>query len=291
MVETKTLLAASLGVVKEMLKPPEGLLQKASNVPNTETAPPHPGVLDDYAQSFLADDVKTKVPPAMVPVRALGTQHRERIAAHLQALDRDDRYFRFGYSATDEHIQRYVDGLDFERDDVFGVFNRKLELIAVAHLAFAPEQSPEECAESCAEFGVSVAKDARGLGLGSCLFDRAAMHARNEGVQLMFIQALSENAIMLGIARKAGAEVESMGAESEAYLRLPPANFDSRLTEMLEEQIAQADYLLKSQAKQFWEFLAEVRQVRRGLVESAKETIKESINESIKETLKETGNY
>ena len=276
MVETKTLLAASLGAVKGMLTPPEGLLQEAPNTLNAlgfedgHNAPSHPNALDDYAQTFLADEVKTKVPPAMVPVRALGTQHRDRIQMHLQSLDRDDRYFRFGYSATDEHIQRYVEGLDFERDDVFGVFNRKLELIAVAHLAFAPDQCPSECAESCAEFGVSVAKDARCLGLGSCLFDRAAMHARNEGVQLMFIQALSENAVMLGIARKAGATVEHMGAESEAYLRLLPSNLDSRVTEMLEEQIAQADYLLKSQAKQFWEFLAEVRQVRKALVATVK---------------------
>lgn len=287
MVETKTLLAASLGAVKGMLTPPDGLLQEASHAQtalhaeSAQNVASHPGTLDDYAQAYLADDIKTKVPPTMVPVRALGVQHRERIAAHLRALNPGDRYFRFGYGATDEHIQRYVDGLDFERDDVFGVFNRKLELIAVAHLAFAPEQSPSACAESCAEFGVSVAKDARGLGLGSCLFDRAAMHARNEGVQLMFIQALSENAVMLGIARKAGAEVEHMGVESEAYLRLPPSNLDSRMTEMLEEQIAQADYLLKSQAKQFWEFLAEVRQVRKALVESAKETIQETIKEAV----------
>ena len=281
MIETKTLLAASLGAVKDMLTPPEGLLHRDTDAPSTENAPPQSGVLDDYAQAFLADDIKTKVLPALVPVRALGTQHRERIAAHLCALNPDDRYFRFGYGATDEHIHRYVTGLDFERDDVFGVFNRKLELIAVAHLAFAPDQCPTACAETCAEFGVSVAKEARGLGLGTCLFDRAAKHARNEGVQLMFIQALSENAVMLGIARKAGAEVEHMGAESEAYLRLPPSNLDSRLTEMLEEQIAQADYLLKSQAKQFWEFLAEVRTVRKGLVESAKETIQDTIKEAV----------
>ena len=281
MLETKTLLAASLGAVKELLSPPDSVLSANAQLQNETQVP---GALDDVAESYLPDDVKAKVHPTMVPVRALNPQHRERIAVHLLAMDPDDRYYRFGYAASDEHIQRYVDGLDFERDDVFGVFNRKLELIAVAHLAFAPDQCPTACAETCAEFGVSVAKDARGLGLGSCLFDRAAKHARNEGVQLMFIQALSENTVMLGIARKAGATVERMGTESEAYLRLLPANFDSRLTEMLQEQIAQADYALKSQAKQFWEFLAEVRMVRKGLVESAKATIKESIKESVKET-------
>src|SRR6266702_3333280 len=54
--------------------------------------------------------------------------------------------------------------------------------------------------KSCAEFGVSVLKKARGRGYGSRLFDRAVMHARNEGVELLFIHALSENTAMLKIA-------------------------------------------------------------------------------------------
>ena len=55
-----------------------------------------------------------------VPIRSLGPSHRERIGAHLRALDRADRYLRFGYSATDEHIARYVASLDFDRDEIFG---------------------------------------------------------------------------------------------------------------------------------------------------------------------------
>jgi hypothetical protein len=45
----------------------------------------------------------------IVPIRSLGPSHRDRIAAHLVALDADDRYLRFGYPATDEQIGRYVD--------------------------------------------------------------------------------------------------------------------------------------------------------------------------------------
>jgi hypothetical protein len=55
---------------------------------------------------------------------------------HLLALPPPDRYLRFGYAASDEQIGRYVDQLNFERDELFGIFNRKLELIAMAHLAF-----------------------------------------------------------------------------------------------------------------------------------------------------------
>ena len=130
---------------------------------------------------------------AWVPIRSLAPRHRPRIAVHLLALNEHDRYLRFGYAASEEQIRRYVELLDFERDEIFGIFNRRLELIAMAHLAFMHE--PE--GPSGAEFGVSVLKKARGRGYGARLFDRAVMHARNEGVELMFIHALSENTCLL----------------------------------------------------------------------------------------------
>ena len=179
-------------------------------------------------------------------------------------LDGHDRYLRFGFAASDEQIQRYTDRLNFEVDEVFGIYNRRLELIAMAHLAF----SADEDLSACAEFGVSVSKSARGRGYGARLFDRAATHARNEGVSRMFIHALSENAAMLKIARNAGAVVVRDGSESEAHLHLPPATLDTRLTEMLAEQMAQTDYHIKVQVKQFWDMLAGVQALRRDVQEA-----------------------
>jgi hypothetical protein len=73
---------------------------------------------------------------AIVPIREIGVRYRARIARHLLELDEHDRYLRFGYAASDEQIRRYVDGLNFERDQVFGIFNRRLRMIAMAHLAY-----------------------------------------------------------------------------------------------------------------------------------------------------------
>ena len=194
----------------------------------------------------------------MVPIRSLGDNHRERIMAHLLSLDVHDRYLRFGYAASDENIRLYAQGLNFERDEIFGIYNRMLNLIALAHLAYPTGQSHR----AGAEFGVSVLKQARGRGYGARLFERAAMHARNDGVTQMYIHALSENTPMLKIARSAGAIVTRDGSESDAYLRLPPANLDSQMTEIVQEQLAQADYRMKAQAKQFWAFLNGLRATR-----------------------------
>ena len=68
---------------------------------------------------------------------------------------------------------------------------------------------------------MSVLAKARGRGFGHRLFEHAMLHARNRGVRTLVIYALSENTTMLRIARKAGAEIEREGAESQAQLTLP----------------------------------------------------------------------
>ena len=200
-----------------------------------------------------SDDSSSRF-PVVVPIRTLGANHRERIGRHLLSLNPQDRYLRFGFVATDEQILRYVGALDFERDEIFGIYNRRLDLIAMAHLAYSVDPS----LDTCAEFGVSVLESARGRGFGARLFDRAAMHARNEGVSRMFIHALSENTAMLKIARHAGALIERDGGESQAHLLLLPSTFDSHLNELIEEQLAQADYQIKSQVKKYRDRLAEL---------------------------------
>ena len=196
----------------------------------------------------------------LVPIRSLGSNHRVRIAQHLLSLAPHDRYLRFGFPATDEQVQRYTDSLNFHRDEIFGIYNRRIELIAMAHLAFSTDAS----LAACAEFGVSVATKVRGRGYGARLFDRAVMHARNEGVSLLFIHALSENTAMLKIARRAGATVERIGSESEAHLRLLPATADSRFNEILQEQLAITNYRIKVQIKRFVRFLSSVQNFRKG---------------------------
>jgi RimJ/RimL family protein N-acetyltransferase len=182
----------------------------------------------------------------------------------LLALDPHDRYLRFGYTANDEQINRYAQSLNFSSDEIFGIYNRRLELIAMAHLAFTTDAN----FAACAEFGVSVSSQARGRGYGARLFDRAVMHARNEGVSLLFIHALSENTAMLKIAKHAGALVERSGSESEAHLVLLPATADTRFNAILQEQLAQSNYLIKVQIKKFWALLTQLQALRKAVIDA-----------------------
>jgi len=177
-----------------------------------------------------------------VPIRALSARHRPHIQAHLLALPGQDRYLRFGYAASDAQLAHYADLIDFSQDEVLGIFNRRLALVAMAHLAI-PSAAVGTSTE--AEFGVSVLPKTRGRGYGARLFDHAVLHARNRHIDTLLIHALSENTAMLRIARNAGATIERNGGESQARLRLPPGDLLSHVDELVEGQAARLDYHLK----------------------------------------------
>lgn len=205
---------------------------------------PHRQLFPVEAKSAAVDPA-TEQRPQWVPVRSLAARHRAMILQHLSALTEHDRYLRFGFIATDDQIARYVESIDFDRDEVFGVFNRRLELVAMAHLACDKATDPP-----LAEFGVSVSERLRNRGIGRRLFDHAVLHARNRGIDTLCVHALTENAPMLRIARAAGSSLERHGGDSEAHLRLPPEDLTSRLEAIVEDGAAELDYSLKRRARQ-----------------------------------------
>ena len=103
--------------------------------------------------------------------------------------------------------------------------------------------------DSVAEFGVSVSSTARGLGIGTKLFERAAIHCRNSDVDTLYMQCLSSNQTMMHIAKKAGMEIQREHGEADAYLRLLPPSPGTVLQEAIEEQVAIIDYTLKANTR------------------------------------------
>jgi len=153
-----------------------------------------------------------------------------------------------------ERLDGKFQQVDFDRDEVLGIFNRRLRLLAMAHLAYLPDERGQP--NTCAEFGVSVAAKARGRGYGKRLFELASLHARNRGVQNLLIHALSENVPMLRIARHAGAEVLREGSETQAMLRLPADTLASQVEQIVETGAAEWDYRFKQHAHRMERLLA-----------------------------------
>lgn len=173
-----------------------------------------------------------------MPVFQLQASHRELLKRHFNDLAPEDVYLRFGSPLTQDGRQRYVDAINFERDAVFGVFADDLSLLGVAHLA---------CLPGSAELGVSVADRCRNMGIGSTLFRRAAIHARNLQLNQLFVHCLTQNRAMMHIARKNGMRVVVDHAEAEAYLALEPGNIATIGEAYAAQEVARLDWMVKAQ--------------------------------------------
>ncbi len=224
---------------------------KHGNVPFSMSLTPDSPQSNDAGRRPAVLPYFSQTPAPIIPIRPIGPEHRAQLLRHFLTLNTEDRYLRFGYAASDERIRAYVDSIRFGQDEIFGVFNRKLDLLAVAHIAIEAGQTQR------AEFGVSVLPRGRGLGIGTRLFARAAVEARNRGLRVLYMQCLSSNGAMLKIARRAGMKVHNDGGETEAYLELPDDNYQSHLDALVENQTGQIDYWFKSAMRQwrcFWLF-------------------------------------
>jgi GNAT superfamily N-acetyltransferase len=173
-----------------------------------------------------------------IPVQRLGAIAASQYLEHLLALPPGDARLRFGSAISAETIAKYVQGIDFDTDEVFGVYGDGMTLVGAAHLAFSGDEA--------AELGVSVLPGQRGRGVGVALVARAAEHARNRRVRRLFMHCLAENVVMIHIARRANMDVVIDLGDADAHVALPPADSRSMHNELLADRVALYDFALKS---------------------------------------------
>lgn len=175
--------------------------------------------------------------------RHLNPSHRPALLAHFCALSRRDSYLRFGTYVGAESIANYVNGMDFDRSTVLGVYDEGLELLGVAHLC--PEQG-------VVELGISVLASARRRGIGTLLLRRALSHARMVGADRLFMHCLAENGDLMRLARAAHAEISFNHDEADGFILVPALTPFSAAVELAEENLGVVDYAFKAQRAAWW---------------------------------------
>jgi GNAT superfamily N-acetyltransferase len=162
----------------------------------------------------------------------LGPAHRGLISRHLLELPASDRRLRFGHAISDGSVSDYVRTIRFVRDAAFGAFDDYGRLIGFGHVAFGPDG---------AEFALSVAPAARRRGIGHALFERAGIHARNRGHEVLLMLYMPENDALASLAQRSGMQVVCDPLECRAYLGLRPPTARSVLSEAWSEAVAALD--------------------------------------------------
>lgn len=147
-------------------------------------------------------------------IERLEDADRLSLVRHFKSLSPEDRRLRFGLPVSDEHIERYVRGLDFERAHVYGVrTGNDDEWLGIGHL---------DDGGGLTELGLSVLPSARGHGLGAAIFRYAVGQAARKGVSRLYMHFLTSNKSIASIARKAGMTIQSEAGEADAFLLVPP---------------------------------------------------------------------
>lgn len=121
--------------------------------------------------------------------------------AHLLRLDPASRHSRFIGVVTDAYLADYADRCLASRGLVFGYVEGGI-------VRGAAELQPFEIGgERRAEAAFSVERGWRRRGIGSALFARLIVSARNRGAAALVVNCMSENGAMRALARRFSAEI------------------------------------------------------------------------------------
>jgi GNAT superfamily N-acetyltransferase len=132
-------------------------------------------------------------------VRRLWIGEAELYRQHLLRLDAESRRNRFGGAVSDEFIRRYAESSALSGAVIYGFFVDDV-LRGAAELRLLEHAGDAEAA-------LSVEKPWQSCGVGTALFERVLLAARNRQIERLHMLCLAENRRVQQLARKFGAEL------------------------------------------------------------------------------------
>lgn len=180
---------------------------------------------------------------AQISFRKLWASDTAALKTHLLRLDPESRRMRFGTPVSDYFIGQYAQNALGAHSVAHGYFVDGI-LRGVAEL-----RGFRGVAGGEAEAAFSVEKDFQNRGIGTELFGRTVLAARNRGISKLFVNFLSQNARMQAIARKFDAVVTYDSDGGHAQIEAPRANALSIWKEALTDGQDIADSVMQMQSR------------------------------------------
>jgi GNAT superfamily N-acetyltransferase len=180
-------------------------------------------------------------------IRKLWPTDLPQFRAHLLRLDPASRDSRFAMAVTDGFLERYAETSfspsSFAQGVVmFGHFSGGV-------MRGAAELRPIGRREAEAAF--SVEPLCRGRGVGTVLFERLVMTARNRRLKRLYMSCLARNRAMQALARKFEAELVFEAADVLGIVEGAPPSMASLMGEAVTDVAGYATAILDLQARWF----------------------------------------
>lgn len=173
-------------------------------------------------------------------IRKLFAWENELLAAHFLRLDPESRRCRFAAGVSDETIAAYAATALGADAIVHGFFVDDV-LRGAAELRLLPEGE--------GEVAVTVEEDWRLSGVGSALFGRLLLTARNRGIGNLVMTCLPANRGMQRLAARFDGKITFASGDSMAAVTAPPATPISLWREMWSDGSAVAAGLIDRQMR------------------------------------------
>jgi GNAT superfamily N-acetyltransferase len=177
-------------------------------------------------------------------IRRLLPSDFERFRDHLLRLDAKTRRDRFSAAVSDSFLETYA-ARGFAADSGAVIFGHVAEgaVHGVAELCQFPVPDRHE-----AEAAFTVEPVYRRRGIGTGLFRRALLAARNRGVATLHVRCLPENRAMQSLARRHGARLLFDVDETLGKVEACPATPFSVLKEFMETGFGAAVTIMRAAA-------------------------------------------
>lgn len=147
-------------------------------------------------------------------IRKLFPWETDVLEAHFLRLDPASRYCRFAAGVSDETVAAYA-GQALGSDAVVHGFLSEGILRGAAELRLLDKDS--------AEVAVTVEEEWRLTGVGSALFGRLLLTARNRGIRDLVMTCLPSNRGMQRLAARFDGRISYASGDSQAEVRARPA--------------------------------------------------------------------
>jgi GNAT superfamily N-acetyltransferase len=187
--------------------------------------------------------MSTQTPNDRFSFRKLWISDTGALKAHLLRLDPESRRMRFGTPVSDFFIAQYAENALGSHSISHGYFVDGV-LRGVAEL-----RGFRGVAGGDAEAAFSVEQDFQNRGIGTELFGRTVLAARNRGISKLFVNFLSQNQRMQAIAKKFDAILTFDSDGVHGKIDAPRANALSYWKEALTDGQDIADTVLQSHAR------------------------------------------
>lgn len=176
----------------------------------------------------------------MITSRFLTKSEYPEYAGWMKSQSMASRAVFFGYQASDENIDRLVEGIVTNSDEHhFLILEDHGQWVGTLHIA--------KTGKNDVEFGFMLDEHYRGRGLGDRLMDEGLTWARNRGYSEVFLHCVANNKPVQFLCHKHGLRVTTEHGESETKAKLPPPDLFS-LTKEVSTRQRQAWRMMLQQA-------------------------------------------